>query len=137
MKKMFLIFISLIYFSVQSAFAVGLDEKIDRVFAPFSDFFSNLVFTPVSINGVDVPILILLLIFASILFTLYLNGINVWGFTKARIQAYQSAHPTQNLNNVLIAVVRYFGGTKLGASNLLRAYLDAAKDAMNQNEKRD
>lgn len=40
------------------------------------------------------------------------------------------------LNNVLIAVVRYFGGTKLGASNLLRAYLDAAKEAINANEKR-
>ena len=33
------------------------------------------------------------------------------------------------LNNNLIAVVRYYGGVKLGASNLLRAYLNTANDA--------
>ncbi len=36
----------------------------------------------------------------------------------------------KELNNVLIAVVRYFGGTKLGAGNLLRAYLDSAVKAI-------
>lgn len=32
----------------------------------------------------------------------------------------------KNLDNVLIAVVRYFGGIKLGAGGLTRAYLEAA-----------
>ena len=32
----------------------------------------------------------------------------------------------KNLDNCLIVVIRYFGGTKLGAGNLLRAYVDAA-----------
>lgn len=32
-----------------------------------------------------------------------------------------------DLNQVIIIVVRYFGGIKLGASNLLRAYTEAAK----------
>lgn len=36
----------------------------------------------------------------------------------------------KNLNNVLIAVVRYFGGTKLGAGNLLRSYVEAGKMAI-------
>ena len=35
-----------------------------------------------------------------------------------------------NLNSHLILVVRYFGGTKLGAGNLLRAYLNAASEAI-------
>ena len=36
----------------------------------------------------------------------------------------------KNLDNVLIAVVRYFGGTKLGAGNLLRSYVASAKGAI-------
>lgn len=35
-----------------------------------------------------------------------------------------------NLNNVLCTVTRYFGGTKLGASNLLRAYSNSVTYAI-------
>ncbi|HBA37687.1 MAG TPA: proline dipeptidase [Firmicutes bacterium] len=34
----------------------------------------------------------------------------------------------KNLDNILIVVVRYFGGTKLGSGPLLRAYSKAASD---------
>ena len=34
----------------------------------------------------------------------------------------------ENLCNILILVIRYFGGTKLGAGNLLRTYLEVAKN---------
>lgn len=37
-----------------------------------------------------------------------------------------------NLDSHLLVVVRYFGGTKLGASNLLRAYNTCAKDTINK-----
>ena len=35
-----------------------------------------------------------------------------------------------NLNHTLIAVVRYFGGIKLGAGGLIRAYSNAAKEVV-------
>ena len=37
----------------------------------------------------------------------------------------------KNLNNCLVIVIRYFGGIKLGAGGLLRAYSDAANQATN------
>ena len=38
----------------------------------------------------------------------------------------------KNLNNKAIFIVRYFGGTKLGTGNLLRAYLTASKEVINE-----
>jgi len=35
-----------------------------------------------------------------------------------------------NLNNILIVVIRYFGGIKLGAGGLIRAYGAAAKEVI-------
>jgi len=39
-----------------------------------------------------------------------------------------------DLSNILIVVVRYFGGTLLGVSGLINAYRNAALDAINQAE---
>jgi len=39
-----------------------------------------------------------------------------------------------DLTNILIVVVRYFGGTLLGVSGLIHAYRNAATDAINQAE---
>jgi len=47
----------------------------------------------------------------------------------AGIQIYNQL-TINKLNHHLIVIVRYFGGTKLGASNLLRAYLDCAKNVI-------
>lgn len=40
----------------------------------------------------------------------------------------------RNLDNCAIVVVRYFGGTKLGAGKLLRTYVQAGNAAINQAE---
>ena len=40
----------------------------------------------------------------------------------------------KNLNNVLCIIVRYFGGIKLGAGGLIRAYSNATKEAILDNQ---
>lgn len=40
----------------------------------------------------------------------------------------------KNLNNVALIVVRYFGGSELGASRLLRTYLASGVEAINHAE---
>lgn len=40
----------------------------------------------------------------------------------------------KDINNVALLVVRYFGGTKLGASRLLRTYLQAGVEVVNKSE---
>lgn len=41
---------------------------------------------------------------------------------------------SQEIHEVLIAVIRYFGGTKLGVTGLIRAYKTAAQEALEQCE---
>lgn len=48
----------------------------------------------------------------------------------------------QDINNILVIVVRYFGGKKLGASKLLRTYRRCAKESIDKlleknNERKD
>ena len=65
------------------------------------------------------------------------------GVTKIKTRANDDGEPNNsagtpilgqinsfNITNVLIAVVRYFGGTKLGVGGLVTAYKTAAKEAI-------
>ena len=40
----------------------------------------------------------------------------------------------KNIDNILCVVVRYFGGIKLGAGGLIRAYANSVKEALDNNE---
>lgn len=68
----------------------------------------------------------------------------VLGADKARHRANDDGEPnhsagdpilgqirSRNLTNVLIVVVRYFGGTKLGVGGLIQAYKTAAEEVLN------
>lgn len=65
------------------------------------------------------------------------------GAEKTRFRANDDGEPSstagkpilgqilsQDLTDVLVVVVRYFGGTKLGVSGLIQAYREAAADAL-------
>ncbi len=66
------------------------------------------------------------------------------GADKAKFRTFDDGEPnhsagdpilgqikSKNLTNVLIVVVRYFGGTKLGVGGLIQAYKTAAEEALN------
>jgi len=74
--------------NAQKASALGIDETIEKYFAPFSDTFSQVIFAPVEIMGAEVPILIFLMIATSIFCTFYLRCIGIWGFKHSLFQIF-------------------------------------------------
>ncbi len=67
----------------------------------------------------------------------------ILGTDKAKFRAFDDGEPnhsagdpilgqikSKNLTNVLVVVVRYFWGTKLGVGGLIQAYRNAAEDAL-------
>lgn len=68
----------------------------------------------------------------------------VLGADKTKFRAYDDGEPnhsasdpilgqirSRNLTNVVVIVVRYFGGVKLGVGGLMQAYKASAEDALN------
>lgn len=69
----------------------------------------------------------------------------VLGADKKKFKAYDDGEPnhsasdpiigqirSKNLTNILVVVVRYFGGVKLGVGGLMQTYKAAAEDALNK-----
>ncbi len=84
MRKIFLLINTLIMFLISGkAFAEGIDKKINNLIAPASDAVSGVVFYPITINGVDTPLIIIWLLAGAVVFTLITRGIGVWGFRHA------------------------------------------------------
>lgn len=71
---LFFIVLPSFLFSQQSS--LSIDQKIEKGFKPVSDFIYWLVFYPVTISGMDVPIVVLILIFGGVFFTIYYRFAN-------------------------------------------------------------
>ncbi|MFQ3181018.1 MAG: AGCS family alanine or glycine:cation symporter, partial [Polaribacter sp.] len=54
-----------------------IDEQIEEKFKPFADAVSEVVFYPISIAGIDVPIVVILLLSGAFFFTLYFKFSNI------------------------------------------------------------
>ncbi|MGB3585086.1 MAG: alanine/glycine:cation symporter family protein [Tunicatimonas sp.] len=62
----------------------SIDETIDSIFTPISNFATSIIFYPLlTIQGVEVPFILLWLIIGAVFFTFYLNFINIRGFKTA------------------------------------------------------
>lgn len=69
--------------TLQSAFAINVDEFMDKHIAPVSDFVADIIFFPITIYGNKVPLIIFWILFAGIFFTIYFRGMAIWGFKHA------------------------------------------------------
>lgn len=68
-----------IVLNCQQAMAFNLDAEIEKYVAPVSNKIASVMFFPITIAGVDIPVIILWIIIAGLFFTIYLNGVAVWG----------------------------------------------------------
>jgi len=85
--RLALILMSLSFYPI-GAFAMSVDEEIDKYFAPFSDVFSSIVFYSINIAGVKIPLVIVFLLISSIVATFYLRWIGIWGFKHSIKQIF-------------------------------------------------
>ena len=79
---------------------MNIDALIEKYFAPFSDKFSSLVFTPISILGNEIPFLLLLMIVASIVCTFYFRWIGIWGFKHSLKQIFHKSEDSSDKGEV-------------------------------------
>lgn len=62
----------------------SIDQLIDSIFALAADFIGAVVLFPLfTINGVEVPFIVVWLAAGAVFFTLYLKFVNLWGFKYA------------------------------------------------------
>ena len=77
--RYFLLFMIFIL-SQSTSYAVRIDETIDKIFAPVSDFLSGVIFYPIEIFGAKIPITILWILIGGFFFTIFFRFIPIWGF---------------------------------------------------------
>lgn len=78
MKKLFLILCTF-FCTIQQSFAFNVDAQIEKYVAPVSNKIADVMFFPITIFGAQIPVIILWILAAGLFFTLYLNGVAIWG----------------------------------------------------------
>lgn len=78
MKKLFFTLCAFM-FTIQQSFAFNLDAEIEKYVAPVSNKVAAVMFFPVNIFGVDIPVIILWILIAGLSFTFYFRWIGIWG----------------------------------------------------------
>lgn len=66
--------------SANAANAMTVNDFVENYVGRITDAIAAFIFTPISIFGAQVPIIILWILSAGIFFTCYLRGIPIWGF---------------------------------------------------------
>lgn len=79
--RLFLI-ISFILVSIPSQ-AKGLDDRINEAFMPIAVWWENLVFSSLTIAGLQIPIVLIVLVAGALFFTLYFGFVNLRFFPLA------------------------------------------------------
>lgn len=69
--------------AAQAADSNGLDGAIDKIFAPFADVVSGLVFYSVPVFGTQLPLIVVWLVLGSVFCTFYFRFIAYRGFKQA------------------------------------------------------
>lgn len=59
---------------------MNLDSAIDSLLSPIADKISGIIFYSVTINGVEIQLLVALLMIAAFYFTIRMRFIGIWGF---------------------------------------------------------
>jgi len=61
----------------------GVDEILNERFMPFASWWEGVVFSQISIAGYSIPIVLILLVFGALLFTVYFSFVNIRRFPLA------------------------------------------------------
>jgi len=78
MKRLFLT-ICAFFCTIQQSFAFNIDATIEKYVSPVSDKISSVIFFPITIAGVEIPLIILWILTAGLFFTFYFRWIGIWG----------------------------------------------------------
>ncbi len=85
-KRLFKLFalLTILISSTTTFAAEGLDDKINKAFAPIADTFEAFVFTSIPLtNELSVPIVLIVLIGGALFFTFYFSFVNIRRFPMA------------------------------------------------------